>query len=573
MARLSRRDLLAGLSGLAAISVLAACQPAAPAQPTPAAKTPAEEKPTAAAVTKPTAAPAAPAASTQPAASAAATKPAAPAASAIKRGGNLIVLQTNDFVSMDPIHASGPTARPCYDSLLAWRPGPDGVFGVQPMLATSWEPSGNKVVFKLREGVKFHDGSDLNADVVVWNLKRMVQNPKSFAAIVMKVVDKENPAQAIDPMTVQLNLTHPSGAILSTLSDWNENTMIVSKKAADDHGEEWLKLNPVGTGAFSFVSYASGDKLVVKKNPNYWMKGADGQPLPYVDGLTIRVVVEATTQFNEMRAGTADCITNVVGRNVPAAKQIAHARYIDGPYSGVKRQYFFNALKPPFKDNLKLRQAIQHAIDPAPIAKALGVELGVVNPYEFVPGEVGFDKTVPFYEFNLDKAKALLKESGVKLPLPVRMVVHTREVDQQQAQLIQAMLAKVDVNVNIDLVERTAWGEKVRIQNDFEMATRQTNPTPDEAAGLLITWAEDGNSAYHRGKVPGLMDVLKQADAEYDAKKRHDLFKKAQTLMYESAYMGYLWYEQGNFVVNKRIQNFPDQVWIALRQAEWWISA
>ena len=61
------------------------------------------------------------------------------------------------------------------------------------------------------------------------------------------------------------------------------------------------------------------------------------------------------------------------------------------------------------------------------------------------------------------------------------------------------MLAKIDVKINIDLVERTAWGEKVRIQNDFEMATRQTNPTPDEAAGLLITWAEGGNSAYHRG--------------------------------------------------------------------------
>ena len=92
---------------------------------------------------------------------------------------------------MDPIYASGPTAFPCYDSLLAWRPGADGNFTVQPMLATSWEPSGNKIVFKLREGVKFHDGSDLNADAVVWNLKRMVQNPKSFAAIVMAAVDKD----------------------------------------------------------------------------------------------------------------------------------------------------------------------------------------------------------------------------------------------------------------------------------------------------------------------------------------------------------------------------------------------
>lgn len=577
----SRRAFLATVGGLA-VGVLAACQQA----PAPAAK-PAESKP--AAVVPPTQAPAAkptqqaPAVvppTAAPAATAApeAAKPtAAPAAAAKtgtpKRGGELRIVQINDFVSMDPIHASGPTAEACYDTLFAWRPNAQGVYGVEPNLAKSWELGTDKLVIKLQENVKFHDGSDLNADVVAWNIARMVQNPKSFARNYLPQIDKEKPAQALDPLTVQINMTRPSAAILSSLSDGltNKQTAIVSKKAADDHGEEWLKLNPVGTGPFKFVSFASGDRLVVEKNPNYWKMGADGKPLPYVDRVTFRVIIEASTQFTEMRAGTADLIQNVRGRDVPAAKQIPHATYIESPFTGVKRQYFFNALKPPFKDNLKLRQAVHHAIDRDAMAKALGAGLGVPLPYELVPGSIGYDTSVPFYEYNPDKAKQLLAESGVSLPLEVRLTAHNREADQQQAQFLQAMLDKVGIKLNLDIVERVAWGEKVRIQNDFEMATRQSGVVMDPSQDLLITWAEGGNSAYHRAKVPGLLDTLQKADAEYDEKKRHQLFVEAQKLMHESAWFGYMWFEMGNYLVHKRIQGFPAG-WGSLREAEWWID-
>jgi ABC-type transport system substrate-binding protein len=582
----TRRVVLGSLGSLIGMGVLAACGGAGTATK-PADTKPAAQPTTAAAIQPPTAAPtvaasaptpaAKPAEPTKPAAATAAPAakpteaPAQKPAAAVKRGGQLRILQTNDFVSMDPIHASGPTARACYDWLLAWRPNAQGQYAVEPMLAKSWETSGNKLIFKLREGVKFHDGSDLNAEVVVWNLKRMVQNPKSFAKNYLAAVDVEAPAQAVDPMTVQVNLKRPSAAILSSLSDANGNTAIVSKKAADEKGEEWLKTNPVGTGPYTFVSWASGDRLVVKKFDSYWQPAPDGKAYPYTDGITYRVIIEASTQFNEMRAGTADHIANIRGRDVPAAKQIAHANYIESPFNGVKRQYFFNALKPPFNDNLKLRQAIHHAIDRESMAKALGAGLGIPLPYEFVPGAVGYDTSVPSYKFDLDRAKALIAESGVKTPQEVRLTVHSREVDQQQAQLIQAMLEKIGVKINIDVVERVAWGEKVRLQNNFEMATRQSGVAVDPTDDLLVTWAESGNSAYHRAKVPGLIELLNQADAEYDQKKRHDLFVKAQGLMHESAWFGYMWFENGNFLVHKRIEGFSG-AWGSLREWQWWIN-
>jgi ABC-type transport system substrate-binding protein len=410
---------------------------------------------------------------------------------------------------------------------------------------------------------------------VVWNVKRMVQNPKSFAKNLLSAVDDKEPAVALDPMTVQVNLTRPSAAVLSSLSDASSNgggtTAIVSKKAADDNGEDWLKLNPVGTGPFRFVSFASGNKLEVRRNENYWRMGADSKPLPYLDGITYRVIIEATTQFNEMRAGTSDYVQNILGRDVPAAKQIAHARYIESPFIGNKRQYFFNSLKPPFQDNLLLRQSIHHAVDRDAIAKAVGGGFGFGLPYEFVPGAIGYDTAVPMYEFNLDKAKQLIQQSGVSTPLEVRMTVHSREQDVQQAQMIQQMVDKIGVKLNLDVVERVAWGEKVRIQNDFQMASRQSGVAVDPTDDLLVTWAEGGNSAYHRAKVPGLIDTLHQADSEYDQTKRQALFVQAQKLMYDSAWFGYIWFEPGNFLVHKRIQGFP-AAWGSLRESEWWIN-
>ncbi len=580
--RTTRRIFLAGGGGLAAAGLLAACGATA-ATPTPPATGPtATAKP----LIPPTAPPAQAQATTTRAASTASAAAPAPSgatgaapttaatarAAAIKRGGQLRIMQINDFVSMDPIYASGPTASACYESLLAWRPNAQGQYGLQPLLAESYETSATGLTFKLRPGVKFHDGSDLTAEVVAWNIGRMVQDPKSFAANYLLAVDRQNPATVVDPLTVRVNLTRPSSAALTSLSDANTNTFIVSKKTADEKGAAAMQNAAIGTGPFKFVSFNSGDKLVVTKNENYWRKGADGQALPYVDGITYRVIIEATTQFNEMRAGTSDLMANIRGRDVPAAKQSATARYLDSPFNGVKRQFFFNALKPPFKDNLKLRQAVHYAIDRESIAKALGAGLGIVLPYELVPGQIGYSDKVPAYSYDPEKAKALLKESGVTLPIPVRLTVHNREVDQQQAQLIQSMLDKVGIKVTLDVVERTAWGDKVRLNNDFEMATRQTDVKIDPTDDLLITWAEEGNSAYSRAKVPGLLDTLKAADAEYDQAKRQELFVKAQTLMYDSAWMGYMWFEQGNFLVHKRVQGFPETIWGSFREQEWSIS-
>ncbi|MBV9172077.1 MAG: hypothetical protein JOZ81_18545, partial [Chloroflexi bacterium] len=142
----SRRSFLR-LSALGAIGLLAACRPA-PSAPAASGAPPATVAPVV-----PNQATAAPVTTSAPAAQA---TPTAATGGTPKRGGQLTILQTNDFVSMDPIYASGPTAAACYDWLVAWRPGADGQYAVQPQLAKAWEASDTKIVFHLRDDVKFH---------------------------------------------------------------------------------------------------------------------------------------------------------------------------------------------------------------------------------------------------------------------------------------------------------------------------------------------------------------------------------------------------------------------------------
>jgi peptide/nickel transport system substrate-binding protein len=468
-----------------------------------------------------------------------------------QRGGELTILDVDDFQSLDPIFASGPDYLPAYEYLFDFRRNDKGQWAVAPMLATQWKLEGTKLTVQLRQGVKFHDGSELDAEVVAWNIKRMVQHPKSRVVGELAAVDKKNPVEIRDRSTIQINLTRPSTGLLIQLSSANDSgsTGIVSKKAVEEKGDDWLRTNPVGTGPYRFGQYRSRDRLVMLRNDQYWQKGADGNPLPYLDKITYRIIIESSTQFAEQQAGTADIMWNVPARDIPAAKRIAHARFFEAVDSHLskKRPLYLNSTRPPFKDNLKLRQAVLHAIDRDAMAKVLAPGLGRAHPYTLLPGQIGYDTKVPFHEFDLEKAKRLVQESGVKAP-EIKLSVHSRELDQRQAQVIQAMLAKAGIKVNIEVLEGAAMSGRLRT-GDWEMATGQDGADADPLDGFKL-------AAIEVVKDPGLTSLLMQADAETNSARKHDLLVEAQKRVTDNAWMGWLWLNPGSYLVNNRVQDF-----------------
>jgi ABC-type transport system substrate-binding protein len=399
-----------------------------------------------------------------------------------------------------------------------------------------------------------------------------MKHPKSLAKVQLQAVNAENPAEVVDPYTVKINLKSPAGSLLAVLSEAQRETGIFSKAAHEKLGDDGMALQAVGTGPFIFQEWQSGSQFIVNKNPNYWDKGVDGQPLPYLDKIHYRFVPDDSVRFVELKSGNADIAQLIRGRDVPSAKSESSLNYWEDPAQGRLYRFFFNAQKPPFKDNLKLRQAIQYAVDRDAMAKAVGGGVGAANKYDLTEGTLGYDPSVPFYSYDLDKAKALMKESGVTTPFPVTLTVISREADQQQAQILEQMLGKIGIKVNIEAVERVAWGTKVRRNNEFEMATQQTS-TPLDPDTISLAWAPDGPAAYSRAAEPEIQECLKEGRTTYDVEKRQATYVKCQTLMYQTAWWGHMWIQPFNYLTNKNLRltsPFYQEDW---REATLWLQS
>jgi ABC-type transport system substrate-binding protein len=476
-----------------------------------------------------------------------------------KRGGTLRAVVVNDWTTMWPVLATGPAPSACYDWLIRWRKGTDGRWGPTPGLALSWDLGDTSATFKLRQGVKFHDGSDLKADVVAWNAQQWMQNPKSLALTNLLGVDEKNPATVIDDYTVKINLTGPDAALLAALSDATQTTGIASKAAFDKMGQDGLNLHAVGTGPFVFEQFQSGAQLTLSRNDAYWDKDADGSPLPYLDKIVYRFIPDDSVRLTEMRSGNADITDFILGRDAVTAKGDSNLVYLEDSTLGNRYRFFFNGQKGPFKDNLKLRQAVSYALDRDAIAKAVGAGVGIPQKYDLTPGVIGYDESAPFYGYDLAKAKSLMTESGAPSGLQINLVVITREADQQMAQIIQQMLDKIGIKAQISALERVAWGDRVRKQNDFDMGTQRTGTAVDPDQ-LSLSWASTGSAAYIRATGPEIDAIHKQFDlgrATYDAQKRQQIYKDLQTQWYNTAWWGFIWLQPQNYIMSKRVKSTP----------------
>jgi peptide/nickel transport system substrate-binding protein len=334
-ARLSRRAILGGVAGSAMAAILVACggstatdtpKPAATTGTTSGATTaPIAAAPTTASGSAPaattgaapTTAPAT--ASSGGATAAAPTTAATQAVSAgpVKKGGTIKAELNSDVQNLDPLYSSLLVDRQIhyniYDSLLAI----DKDLKIIPSLAESWQqPDPKTYIFKLRQGVKFHDGTDFNADAVKWNIERSLTDKKSSRVAEIGFVQT---VEVMDPYTIKFNLKAPFAPLLANLVD--RAGMMVSPKAADAGGQDFTR-KPIGggTGAFKFVEWVKDDHITLERNPNYWKKDAAGNQLPYLDKVTIRPIVDTTVALTNLKTGDIDISHYVAAKDFDSVK-------------------------------------------------------------------------------------------------------------------------------------------------------------------------------------------------------------------------------------------------------------
>lgn len=542
-----RRLVLRVLTFSVLVVLLAACAPVMPTAPPAAVPT---EAPVAAPENPTPAATAKPAAPTPTVA-----VPTPTSAPKIKRGGTLRAAQQNDWVSMDPLLSSvnTPDRQMIYDPLVFWRADAKGAWGPAPALAESWDLKDNVATFKLRRGVKFQDGTDWNAQVAKWNIDRFITSPKSRFKVSLADIQS---VEVIDDYTIKMNMKQPMASLLPRLSSGQvDSPYMVSKAAVEKFGEEdFGRKDPVGSGPMQFVEWKSGDHVTLKKWDQYWQKGSDGQPLPYIDSIYYRLIIDDSVRLLELKAGNIDLTELIQGKDIASVKSSPELTFTEGTWIGNNYRIVFNATAGPFRDNLKLRQAALFAIDREAIVKTLGLGSGFAAKYLLAPGMVGYDESLPTYRYDQAKAKQLAKESGVAETPGVTILVISRQIDKQQGEMIKSMWDAVGIRTTIDTIERAAHTQKTQQARNFEVTTVRNTGLPDPDITLTNLLPPRGDGGYSGVNDPTLDKCLEEGRSTYDPKGQSEIYKRCQKLIYEGAWLDGLWTQPWNWVASSKVK-------------------
>lgn len=328
------------------------------------------------------------------------------------QGGELTYALATSPDTLDP-HRSGLAVavrviRTIFDSLVVQLPDNS----IKPWLATSWTISedGKSYTFKLRQDVKFQDGTPFNAEAVKYNFDRIL-DPATKAGNAAALLAPYQSSEVIDEYTVKLNLASPSRAFLGNLSQ--ALLGIVSPTAAKKYGDRFGQ-NPVGTGPFKFVGWAENSEIKVERNPDYkWAPElVKNEGAPFLDGIAFKIVPEEATRIGSVLSGQVLAAETVPPQNIVSLKNDSKFQLLEANTVGLPYTLFFNLEREPWNEE-KARQAVQLAIDVDSIVKTLylGTYDRAWSP--LTPGTFGYDPSLEnSVKPDLDKANALLDELG-----------------------------------------------------------------------------------------------------------------------------------------------------------------
>jgi peptide/nickel transport system substrate-binding protein len=387
-----------------------------------------------------------------PAAQSSAPAQAAPAAPrgpdpAAKRGGTLTMAIAKDITVMNPLVRTFSTDQSVrelmYESLLTT----DEAGKIEANLAESWEvsPDARVYTFKIRPGIKFHNGQELVAEDPKFSIDYTL-NPRNGAYGRERVALVER-AEALDRYTLRITLKQPSAAFLSVLTD-----IMAFPVVPNGSVEEGLDKPPQfapGTGPFKFVEWQPKQRIVFDRYDDYWGQKA------YLDRVVLRPIDDATVRITALRAGDVDVVERTPYEWVKEIKEgkLRGFGLNEAPYAAY-RHLVFNMTDPPFNDP-KMRLAVAHAIDKNEIVQAAGFGFGQTTDQKYPKGHTWYIEGIPAVTFDPDKARALLREAGYN-GQEIDIFVEQAQDVQAATTTVQQQLRRVGVNLKINVYEYAA---------------------------------------------------------------------------------------------------------------------
>jgi peptide/nickel transport system substrate-binding protein len=429
-----------------------------------------------------------------------------------------------------------------------------------PSLAESWTVSadGKTYAFKLRSGVKFHDGSPMEAADVVASVKRLLS--KDIASPLASRLSAVESATAVDAQTVELKLKEPSAALLSSLA-----TIAIVPRSMEAN-KDALQKAPVGTGPFKFQEWQPNGYILLTKNEAYWEQG-----LPKLSGLKFNIVPESATRQVGLTNGQYALLPNIDAATALQLKgkpNVKLSETMDLAYTLIG----MNVSKPPF-DNPKVREAVNYAINRQEIVDAALFGAGVPGgPLSPALKSWALDvNQFACYKPDPAKAQALLKEAGVATPVAVTLKVLPRQDIKDIAQVVQEQLNKAGFKVELINQEQGQFIQDWRNSN-FDMFASLNAGQPDPDDYFYRTFRTGGSTnvfKYSDMEIDGLLD---QARTSQDQAARKAVYDKVQQKLACSGPVAHLTYGTLFSAMNSKLQGFdtmPNRSLLSLRNASY----
>lgn len=449
------------------------------------------------------------------------TQPVESATDKARRGGTLMVGTQKDLTVMNPLVRTSSTDK--YLRQLMFEPllAHDARGQILPFLAESWEISGNGrlYTFRLRKGVRFHNGQEMTAEDAVFAINYTL-NPKN-AAYGLTALTLVERADSPDRYTLTISLKKASPAFLAALSDIQSFSLI--PRGSLKEGSSKPSAFPPGTGPFRVTEWQPNQRLVLESFDGYW--GAR----PLIDKLVLRPIPDNSVRFAALRAGDVDMIERAPYEWL---KQIQEGKIKGVVNAAVARSGFrhivLNVADPPF-NNKKLRQAVAYAMDKREILHAAYFGFGEPADQVYPEGYVWYFGEVRAPRRDLEKARALLKESGYKGE-PIKLSLRQGDDQQTEALTLQSQLKEIGMNIVLDNLD---YGAYTALQRTGGFAIRFSGGgyelDPSATYGDEFTCEVDPRkrAANSTGYCDKEMDsLIKQAEVEMNPDRRRDLYRK-----------------------------------------------